>query len=175
MWICIWLLQTHSIVCYSGRRSDGFDYIKTGSLNKTIEKKPFNRITNITNVLPLNKEIAKDIKSNIGNKAYSEIVRNNNTQLNSDVAKIKTLLPYVILKRAYSTFRGGQYNNIKIDASTKQTLMYKSRQKQTSYGKLINSLCKQSATSICNLVSTTHTIATLVFVFVIRCLVDITC
>ena len=91
------------------------------------------------------------------NRFLSEAQKKQKSIKSINLAKIKTLLPYVILKRAYSKIKQkqGKYNKKKnTEGKNKKALNEKSRHQSSLHEKLIDSLCKQSTgTSICKLAS----------------------
>ena len=95
----------------------------------------------------------------IKNHSLSEKQKKQKSRKSINLSKIKTLLPYVILKRAYSKLKQkqGKYNK-KSHSEDRNDLNGKTRHQSSSHEKLIDSLCKQSAgTSICKLVSKIRT------------------
>ena len=149
-WAFILLLQAHTMLCRSGRRAEQYRHIKEETLSET----------SIINESKNPKDIDKlqykhdniETISGVAHKSNftNEKLKQNSSRIN--LTKIKTLLPYVILKRAYSKLKHDKYNKINNSIAKKNLMAYKSRHKP-SHEILINSLCKQSATSICKLVS----------------------
>lgn len=144
------LLQIHTIVCQSGRRSDQYRHIQE-STPKEISVR--NKTANTDGIVQLS---STDQSSKIMNvneqKSDSSINKQPQKTSRTDITKIKNLLPYVILKRAYLKLKKGKYNGDENSMTTKDSINHKSQYK-ASREHLINSLCKLSGTSICRLVS----------------------
>ena len=150
-WAFILLLQAHTMLCQSGRRTEQYRHIQEETLQETPITNKSEHLKEIDKH-PYKSESIKTIsdvaqKSNFTNEKWNQ----NSSKIN--LAKIKTLLPYVILKRAYSKLKHDKkYNKINNSIAKKNLMAYKSRHKP-SHEMLINSLCKQSGSSICKLVS----------------------
>ena len=130
------------MLCRSGRRAEPYRHTKDETLNETSITTKSENLKDIDN---LQNENIKTING-IAHQSY--LTNENSSRIN--LAKIKTLLPYVILKRAYSKLQQDKYNN---NIIAKKNMMVKKSRHKPSHQILINSLCKQSGTSICKLVS----------------------
>ena len=149
-WTFVVLFQIHAIVCQSGRRSDQYRHIQEATpkeisvINQTV---PTDRI----DLQSSSDQSSKIIDVN-EQKIYSSIKNQPQKLSSTDITKIKTLLPYVIIKRAYSKLKNGKYNGDENRMATKDSISHKSPY-TSSRKHLINNLCKLSGTSICRLVS----------------------
>ena len=160
-WAFILFLQIAITSSQSGRRSDQYKKVDEEFSNATkskIKNENLNGIQSLsTTHTPLqNLTVGHEI-GQIKKSSLSVNHKKQKTIKSINLAKIKTLLPYVILKRAYSKIKQkqGKYNKKKnTEGRNKKALNEKSRHRSSSKEKLIDSLCKQSAgTSICKLVS----------------------
>ena len=159
-WAFILFSQIAIISSQSGRRSDQYNHVEEEASN--INKGRIN-IEN-TKSIEFHSSMHKpsqaifDVDGHTKNHSTSEDQKKQKSIKNINLAKIKNLLPYVILKRAYSKLKQkqGKYNKKKKYAEDRKNkaLNEKSRHQSHSHERLIDSLCKQSTgTSICKLVS----------------------
>ena len=151
-WTIFAILQLHTIVCQSGRRSDKYQHISESNpkgisvRNKSItlgHKQHSPIISLSSNIINISD---KTLKS-----AISEQSKNSS---HSDIVKIKTLLPYVLIKRAYSKLKSGKGSG-RNDNKTDSNPVNHKLQHNLSTNNFIDRLCSISGTSICGWVSQT--------------------
>ena len=92
----------------------------------------------------------------LNNKTVSpSVYKHTKKPLRVDLTKIKTLLPYLLIKRAYLKLLkvGKDEKSRKDDKTVTEDHTNAKTRGRSSSNDLINKLCKKSGTSICQLVS----------------------
>ena len=158
-WTCILFSQIVIISSQSGRRSDQYNHVEEEASNINKGRINIENIKGIESFSSIQKpsQTVFDVDGHTQNHSISVYKRKQKSIKNINLAKIKNLLPYVILKRAYAKLKQkqGKQNKKKNNENRKnKALNEKSRHQSPSHERLIDSLCKQSSgTSICKLVS----------------------
>ena len=142
----ILLLQIDSMACQSGRRTDQY----RDTINETQHKRHTIKNKGVVDKWKSKDQGIKTLdKLESNHSSPSGIQRQKQRPSSIDITKIKTLLPYVILKRAYSKLK-----DTNTSTAINKLVFNRSRQNMTLSEKLFSALCKNySTSSICKLVS----------------------
>ena len=141
-------MQLHTVFCQSGRRSGQYRPLEAENPKETAVR---NKTVSTGGIVPLSVSNSSSNIIKLNNKTVSSSVyKQPKKPLRVDLTKIKTLLPYLLIKRAYLKLKVGKDQRSRKDEKTVTAGKTRSR---SSSNDLINKLCKKSGTSICQLVS----------------------